>query len=128
MSKRVTVRRNKNGTKTKTASFTHKNVFGTRKTHTYVEDKKGCYVATCVYGSYDCEQVWTLRRYRDERLASTFWGRAFIRVYYFVSPTVVRVFGETKWFKGYFRKKLDKKVKRLNAEGVENTPYADKDW
>ena len=25
----------------------------------------GCYVATAVYGSYDCPQVWTLRRYRD---------------------------------------------------------------
>ena len=25
----------------------------------------GCYVATCIYGSYDCPQVWTLRRYRD---------------------------------------------------------------
>ena len=30
--------------------------------------KQGCYVATCVYGSYDCPQVWTLRRYRDDVL------------------------------------------------------------
>ena len=29
----------------------------------------GCYVATAVYGSYDCPQVWTLRRYRDDILA-----------------------------------------------------------
>ena len=28
--------------------------------------KQGCYIATCVYGSYDCPQVWILRRYRDE--------------------------------------------------------------
>ena len=27
--------------------------------------KGGCYVATAVYGSYDCPQVWTLRRVRD---------------------------------------------------------------
>lgn len=27
--------------------------------------RKGCYVATCVYGSYDCPEVWTLRRFRD---------------------------------------------------------------
>lgn len=128
MSKRVTVRRNKNGTKTRTTSFTHKNVFGTRKTHTYVENKKGCYVATCVYGSYDCEQVWTLRRYRDDKLAKSLWGRAFIRVYYFASPTIVRLFGETEWFKRFFRRSLDKKVKKLNEEGYENTPYADKEW
>ena len=24
-----------------------------------------CYVATAVYGSYDCPEVWTLRRFRD---------------------------------------------------------------
>ena len=24
----------------------------------------GCYIATCVYGSYDCPEVWTLRRFR----------------------------------------------------------------
>ena len=42
----------------------------------------GCYVATCVYGSYDCPQVWTLRRFRDDTLGSTWYGRTFIRVYY----------------------------------------------
>ena len=41
----------------------------------------GCYVATAVYGSYDCPEVWTLRRYRDFELASTWYGRAFIRTY-----------------------------------------------
>ena len=34
-------------------------------------DSQGCYVATCVYGSYDCPQVWTLRRFRDNTLAET---------------------------------------------------------
>ena len=53
----------------------------------------GCYVATCVYGSYDCPQVWTLRRFRDNMLAESRPGRAFIRVYYAVSPTLVKWFG-----------------------------------
>ena len=55
----------------------------------------GCYVATCVYGSYDCPQVWTLRRYRDFELASTWYGRMFIHLYYAISPTIVKVFGKT---------------------------------
>lgn len=38
-------------------------------------DSQGCYVATCVYGSYDCPQVWTLRRFRDNTLAETMLGR-----------------------------------------------------
>ena len=86
----------------------------------------GCYVATAVYGSYDCPQVWTLRRYRDNILAKTFLGRAFIKTYYAVSPTLVKWFGETNWFKNLWRGKLDRMVKKLQEEGMESTPYDDK--
>lgn len=91
-------------------------------------EEGGCYVATCVYGSYDCPQVWTLRRYRDDTLGSTWYGRTFVRVYYATSPTIVKCFGETKWFKKMWKKKLDKMVEKLQMKGVENTPYQDKDW
>ena len=30
----------------------------------------GCYIATCVYGSYNCPSVYVLRRFRDNFLAS----------------------------------------------------------
>lgn len=88
----------------------------------------GCYVATAVYGSYDCPQVWTLRRFRDYTLAETWYGRAFIRTYYAISPTLVKWFGHTEWFKKMWKGKLDRMVANLNAEGVENTPYEDKPW
>ena len=87
--------------------------------------KDGCYVATCVYGSYDCPQVWTLRRYRDQKLALTVMGRAFIRCYYAVSPTVVKLFGKTKLFRNFWRKKLDRMVRRLNDEGFCADRYQD---
>ena len=90
--------------------------------------KGGCYVATCVYGSYDCPQVWTLRRYRDETLGATWYGRMFIRTYYAVSPTIVKLFGNTKWFKKMWKGKLDSMVAKLQSQGVENTPYEDKSW
>lgn len=89
---------------------------------------QGCYVATAIYGSYDCPQVWTLRRYRDDTLAATWYGRLFIHTYYAVSPTLVRWFGETGWFKNMWRGKLDRMVRRLQSEGVEDTPYEDKVW
>ncbi len=85
----------------------------------------GCYVATAVYGSYDCPEVWTLRRFRDNTLAKTFLGRAFIRIYYATSPTIVRLFGNATWFQNFWRPKLDRLVKRLNDSGVENTQYCD---
>lgn len=65
----------------------------------------GCYVATAVYGSYDCPQVWTLRRYRDCTLSKTWYGRAFIGIYYAVSPTLVKWFGHTDGFKKMWKKK-----------------------
>ena len=85
----------------------------------------GCYVATAVYGSYDCPQVWTLRRYRDNILAKTRHGRLFIRVYYAVSPILVKWFGQSKWFQRLCRPQLDRLVYSLNSNGVKNTPYED---
>lgn len=88
----------------------------------------GCYVATCVYGSYDCPQVWTLRRYRDDTLGSTWYGRLFIRTYYAISPTLIKWFGNTNWFKKLWKGKLDRMVAKLQNQGVEDTPYEDKEW
>lgn len=93
---------------------------------TLSSDSGGCYVATAVYGSYDCPEVWTLRRFRDKTLAETWYGRAFIRLYYAISPTLVKYFGKTKWFQRLFRKPLDGFVKKLNVSGFEDTPYDDK--
>ncbi len=86
----------------------------------------GCYIATCVYGSYDCPQVWVLRRYRDDTLGATWYGRAFIRTYYAVSPTLVKWFGGTAWFRRMWRGILDRMVYGLSSRGVEDTPYEDR--
>lgn len=88
----------------------------------------GCYVATAVYGSYDCPQVWTLRRFRDEVLANSFAGRLFIRTYYTISPMLVKWFGHCAWFRNLWKPTLDRMVKKLNDNGTEDTPYCDRDW
>lgn len=88
----------------------------------------GCYVATCVYESYDCPEVWTLRRFRDDKLAKTWHGRAFIHVYYAISPKIVKLLGEKKWFKKFWKNKLNRMVEKLKEEGFEDTPYQDKEW
>lgn len=85
-----------------------------------------CYIATCVYGSYDCPQVWTLRRFRDYTLDETWYGRLFIKCYYAISPTLVKWFGETKWFREFWKTRLDKMVTDLNKNGVKDTYYNDK--
>lgn len=92
------------------------------------EKKGGCYIATCVYGSYDCPQVWTLRRYRDNCLGKSWYGRLFIRFYYAVSPKLVKWFGNTSWFKSIWKNRLDKMVQKLQGNGVDSTPYQDQNW
>lgn len=92
------------------------------------EQEQGCYVATAVYGSYDCPEVWTLRRFRDFTLAETWYGRTFIRSYYAISPTLVKLFGQSTWFKKLWKDPLDSLVSKLQSEGYENTPYNDCNW
>ena len=88
--------------------------------------KQGCYIATAVYGSYDCPEVWTLRRFRDDFLSKSILGRAFVKTYYFISPRLVHKFGAKKTFNQFWRKFLDSFVRKLNAKGYENLPYKDK--
>lgn len=88
--------------------------------------KKGCYVATCVYGSYDCPQVWTLRRFRDDHLDHSAFGRAFIRTYYSISPFFVKHFGRFRVFRAFWKFFLDRFVVCLNRKGFSNVPYQDK--
>jgi len=86
----------------------------------------GCYVATCVYGSYDCPEVWTLRRFRDNTLKSSKFGRAFIRIYYAISPQLVSVFGNSKWFNKICKPLTDKLVSSLKSKGVDSGAYCDR--
>lgn len=88
----------------------------------------GCYVATCVYGSYDCPEVWTLRRFRDFELSETWYGRLFIKTYYAISPTLVKWFGNTSWFKNLWKGTLDNMVAKLQEQGYEDTQYEDKEF
>lgn len=87
--------------------------------------ERGCYIATCAYGSYDCPQVWTLRRYRDNTLAKNWFGRCFIKSYYAISPTVVKYFGNYNLLKKMWKSILDRVVKSLNEKGVSDKPYVD---
>ncbi len=87
--------------------------------------KQGCYIATCVYGSYDCPQVWQLRRFRDLTLRRSYLGRLFIQCYYAVSPTLVRVFGHSHSFRQFWRKVLNPLLRRLQEHDVPDSPYQD---
>lgn len=85
----------------------------------------GCYIATCVYGSYDCPPVWVLRRFRDECLNSYILGRLFIKLYYLVSPRIVNSVGDNAAFRLSCKAVLDKVVRLLQKSGYSNDSYND---
>lgn len=87
--------------------------------------KPGCYIATCVYESYDCPQVWRLRRFRDQSLRPSLLGRLFIRIYYAVSPALVLRFGQSQRFRACWKWALDHLLRHLQRKGVPDTPYQD---
>lgn len=89
--------------------------------------KKGpCYVATAIYGSYDCPEVWVLRRFRDNVLNTSWYGKWFICFYYAIAPYLVRIFGESYQFNKFIKKRLDVFVSKLKIKGFDDTPYQDK--
>ena len=87
--------------------------------------KQGCYIATYVYNSYDCPEVWTLRRFRDFYLNKRIWGKLFIKVYYSISPLIVKIFGNNYCFRKITKSILDKFVRFLNKKGYLDDKYED---
>lgn len=100
---------------------------GSASTKNQQTQQKGgaCYIATAVYGSYDCPEVWTLRRFRDKVLLSTWHGKLFVKAYYLFSPMLVRRFGRCSWFVNYWRRRLDQLTERLKSKGMSDQPYED---
>ncbi len=96
------------------------------KNQSQTAESNGCYIATCVYGSYDCPEVWTLRRFRDFTLAKNFFGRTFIKVYYAISPKLVKHFGNKKIFVRLWKNILDCMVRNLQRKGFKSTRYYDR--
>ena len=94
-----------------------------RRSSTSGSSSDGCYIATAVYGSYDCPEVWMLRRFRDEVLRASVLGRLFIRGYYAVSPGLARHLGSKQLFQKPVKMALDSFVSHLKKAGFRDTPY-----
>ncbi|HVM89766.1 MAG TPA: CFI-box-CTERM domain-containing protein [Puia sp.] len=66
--------------------------------------KKGCFIATAVYGSCEAEEVIKFYRLRDEVLYQSFFGRLFVCIYYIVSPTLAKWIDDKPAIKSFIRK------------------------
>lgn len=82
-------------------------------------DKKGCYIATVCYGDFNSTEVVLFRKYRDEVLYKKFFGRIFIRIYYFLSPTIANYLKDKRILNSIIRLHfLDKIYQKLTKRYV----------
>jgi hypothetical protein len=73
----------------------------------------GCYIATMVYGDYDHPKVMVLRNYRDEVLLSSIIGRIFVRLYYSISPWLVKILKNNNPTNTFIRKVLNRIINKI---------------
>ncbi len=90
-----------------------------------IKEKMGCYIATAVYGSYNCPELWVLRRFRDNVLAKSIIGRAFIKIYYGLSPLLISLVGDKQFFTSTAKHCLDWFTSILENKGFSSKPYND---
>lgn len=77
----------------------------TINTNTRIEDSK-CYIATYVYG-FESQEVYFLRKFRDELLLEKFNLDFIVKLYYYLSPKIIDIFGENKIFRYFCKMFID---------------------
>ena len=75
-----------------TSGYTMTGRFETASGETTITSKKGCFIATAIYGSINHPNVLALRRFRDLHLETNLIGRAFCALYYQFSPRLAQGF------------------------------------
>lgn len=82
------------------------------------EKSDSCYIATAVYGSYEAPEVQVLRKFRDEVLQNSSFGRLFISTYYKLSPPVAERLKDAQRSNRFVKSLLNRWVERLrNTRG-----------
>lgn len=83
------------------------NTFKNNSPYSSSTPKEGCYIATMTYGDYNSPQVIILRKFRDNYLKKYFLGKVFISLYYLLSPKMVSMSKNNKYFIKLSRNSLD---------------------
>ena len=69
-----------------------------------------------VYKSYEAPEVRILRKFRDDYLLKSIWGRLFVAWYYLWSPAFSKIFAHAEGLHKIIKYFLDKIVCRVNAK------------
>lgn len=80
------------------------------------EAGKGCYIATMVYGDYNDYNVLILRYYRDNILQKNIFGKKMIKLYYIVSPLLIKILKNNHFVTRIIKNHLDKMTRRIKEK------------
>jgi hypothetical protein len=78
-----------------------------------LERKGSCFIATVAYGSPFAPEMATFYRLRDEVLLALAPGRAFVRAYYAISPSIARQLSKSQLLRKATRRLLLNPLARL---------------
>jgi len=76
---------------------------------------EGCFIATAAFGTPMAQEINTLRRFRDSKMAPNLIGRYFITLYYNASPPLARVIARSKNMKAFVRLNLKPIIRFLES-------------
>lgn len=82
-------------------------------------DDGWCFVATACYGDYDAPEVVILRKYRDEKLLTNWFGTLFVKFYYAVSPPLARLIAKSETIRCFLRKHFLGPIVKCLEKGFE---------
>jgi len=72
---------------------------------------QACFIATAAYGTPYAKEIDVLRDFRDDTLMTNAAGRAFIRLYYVLSPPIAKVIGRSELLRKFVRNALNPLVR-----------------
>jgi len=68
--------------------------------------KSGCFIATAALGNPFDPSIILLKRYRDEYLLKTLFGRVFVYLYYIFSPPIANIISKSDTLRLFVRRKI----------------------
>ena len=84
--------------------------------HDMERQRQGCFIATAAYGTPLASQIDALRKFRDSYLVYKGWGKAFVSLYYKLSPPIADVIGRSERLKKIVRTCLKPLVEYFEDE------------
>ena len=78
-----------------------------------LENPGGCYIATMVYGDFNHPQVIFLRKYRDNTLLKSVFGKIIVKFYYFIAPSLVILLKKQNKINYLIKKLLESLIEKL---------------